>query len=237
MPVDHWLPLGSSTRRITVSGVVAAPVPILFQDDAVLVVDKPIGVLVVPAPGHRGPTVVDLVSDQLGTRVHAVHRLDEETSGVLVLACNETSKRWLEDVFKEHRATRTYLALVEHTLSPPAGRIESRLREMTGGMVQTVTKPPGDLAITDYRVLARRGKQTLVECQLQTGRRNQIRVHMRDLGCPVCGDRKYGWRTRGATFDRVMLHAERIELPRADGRPTVNVQVDAREVALRRNAP
>lgn len=213
-----------------------SPIPILWQDDALLVVDKPVGLLVVPAPGRHAPTVVDLVSAQLGERVHAVHRLDEETSGVLVLARTEASKLWLEDVFKEHRATRTYLALVEHTPSPPAGRIESRLREMAGGMVQTVTRPPGELAITIYRVLGRRGKQTLVECQPQTGRRNQIRVHMRDLGCPLCGDRKYGWRARGTPFNRLMLHAEHIVLPRADGRPDLNVQVDARETALRRAA-
>jgi 23S rRNA pseudouridine1911/1915/1917 synthase len=210
-------------------------IPILFADDALLVVDKPAGVLVVPAPTHRGPTVVDLVSDQLGERVHAVHRLDEDTTGVLVLARHEKSKAWLEDVFKEHRATRTYLALVEHTPSPPAGRIESLLREMPSGIVQSVTKPPGELAVTHYRTLGRRGKQTLVECQPQTGRRNQIRVHMRDLGCPLCGDRKYGWRARGVNFGRMMLHAERIVVPRADGRPQVDVMRVAQEIPLRRD--
>lgn len=213
-----------------------APIPILFQDDALLVVDKPVGLLVVPAPGHRTPTIVDLLSAQLGVEVHAVHRLDQETSGVLVLARTAASKRWLEDVFKEHRAVRTYLALVEHAPSPPAGTIESRLRETAGGVVRSVTGPPGELAVTDYRTLVRRGKQTLLECKPRTGRRNQIRVHLSDLGTPICGDRKYGWRKRDAAFDRVMLHAERIELPRTDGRRDLDVAVEARETVLRRNA-
>jgi 23S rRNA pseudouridine1911/1915/1917 synthase len=210
------------------------PISILFADEHVLVVDKPVGMLVVPAPGRGGSTVVDAISAQLGARVHAVHRLDEETSGVLVLARSEAAKPWLEDVFKEHRARRTYLALVEHTPSPPAGRIESRLRELPSGIMQSVARGPGERAITDYQVLGRRGKQVLVECQLQTGRRNQIRVHLADLGCPLCGDRKYGWRARSVPFRRLMLHAERIVLPRADGRPVVDVTALAAEPELRR---
>lgn len=209
-------------------------IPILFADDAVLVVDKPVGMLVVPAPGRGGATVVDALTRQLGERVFAVHRLDEETSGVLVLARSEVAKPWLEAVFKEHRAERTYLALVEHTPSPSAGRIESRLRELPSGIVQSVARGPGELAITDYKVLERRGRQVLVECRLQTGRRNQIRVHMADLGAPLCGDRKYGWRARDQQFRRVMLHAERIVLPRGDGRPNVDVQALAAEPELRR---
>lgn len=209
-------------------------VPLLFADDAVLVVAKPAGILVVPAPGHGGPTVVDLVSRSVGTRVRAVHRLDRDTTGVLVLARTEASESWLETVFREHRAERTYLALLSHTPSPTAGRVESRLRVGKDGIVRSVPRG-GEFASTDYRVLARRGDDVLVECRLQTGRRNQIRVHMQDLGCPLCGDRKYGWRARrGAAFPRVMLHAERIVLPRADGRPTVDVQVDAPEPALHR---
>lgn len=210
-----------------------APIRVLFADEALVVVDKPAGMLVVPAPGRHGTTVVDAVSEQLGSRVHAVHRLDEETSGVLVLARTLAAKEWLEDVFRHHRATRTYLALVEHSPSPPAGRIESRLREVAGGIVRSVPTPPGDVAITDYRTLQRRGRQTLVECRPLTGRRNQIRVHLADLGCPICGDRKYGWRARGTPFQRVMLHAERIVLPRPDG-PPVDVAVEAPERELRR---
>ncbi|MEZ5966530.1 MAG: RNA pseudouridine synthase [Planctomycetota bacterium] len=201
-----------------------------------LVVDKPAGVLVVPAPGRRGATVVDLVSRSSGARVRAVHRLDVDTSGVLVLARTDASETWLEAVFREHRAERTYLALVGRTPSPPAGRIESRLIVGKDGIVRSVPRG-GEVAITDYRVVGRRGGDVLVECKLQTGRRNQIRVHMHDLGCPLCGDRKYGWRARpGSTaFPRVMLHAERIVLPRADGRPSLDVAVDAPEAALHRD--
>lgn len=225
--------LTQSSRWLYAGRIALPDVPILFADEAVVVVDKPAGLLVVPAPGWRGPTVVDAVTAALGTRVHAVHRLDADTTGVLVLARSETSKPWLEEVFRQHRAERTYLALVGHLPAPPAGRIESRLREESG-VVRSVPRG-GEAAITTYRTLTRRDGGVLVECKPLTGRRNQIRVHMQDLGCPICGDRKYGWRPRGsATFARVMLHAERIVLPRADGKPVVDVQVDAREAVLHR---
>jgi 23S rRNA pseudouridine1911/1915/1917 synthase len=227
----------------------ARPVPpeirILHADPAVVVVDKPAGVLVVSAPNQRGPTMVDLVSAALGARVHAVHRLDRDTTGVLVMAKTSDSAQWLEDVFKQHAAERTYLALVDHVPSPRAGRIESRLREGADGVVRSVPGRGGELAITDYRVLGRvehlqraRGRDggaTLIECKPRTGRRNQIRVHLQDLGCPICGDRKYGWRMRGEpSYGRVMLHAERIVLPRPYGQPDLEVAVDAPEPELHR---
>ena len=213
----------------------AAAIPILFADDALVVVDKPAGMLAVEAPGRRGTTVVDAVGAQLGQRVHAVHRLDEETSGVFVLAKTLAAKAWLEAVFMEHRATRTYLALVSHAPNPPAGRIESRLRELPSGIVQSVVRTAGEPAVTDYRTLVRRERATLVECTPRTGRRNQLRVHLADLGSPICGDRKYGWRARGrASYPRVMLHAERIVLPRSDGAADLEVAVEAPESSLRR---
>jgi len=218
----------------TLSRIAHPEVSLLFADDALVVVDKPAHVLVVPAPNRRGATVVDLVSAALGARVHAVHRLDEDTTGVLVLARTPASKAWLEEVFKQHRAQRTYLAVTSHMPSPRAGRVESRLLAGEDGRVRSVPRG-GERAVTDYRVLGWRGEGALVECRPLTGRRNQIRVHLHDLGCPICGDRKYGWRPgRGATFARVMLHAEHICLPRADGRSDVDVRVAAREPELRR---
>ncbi len=210
-------------------------ISVLFADEALVVVDKPAGMLAVEAPGRRGTTVVDAVGAQLGQRVFAVHRLDEETSGVFVLARTPEAKVWLEAVFMEHRATRTYLALVSHAPNPPAGRVESRLRELPSGIVQSVARGKGEPAVTDYRTLGRRDRATLVECTPQTGRRNQIRVHLADLGSPICGDRKYGWRARGnASYPRVMLHAERIALPQADDGTLLEVAATAPEPELRR---
>ena len=184
------------------------PVPILFDDEHLLVVDKPARTLVVPAPGRRRPTVVDRVSEQIGSRVFAVHRLDEDTTGALVLARTSEAKQALEEIFREHRAERLYLALTARTPSPAAGRIESRMRETSAGIMESVESGPGERAVTHYRVLARRGRHCLIECRLETGRRNQIRVHMAEIGCPVVGDRKYGDRSRG--YRRPMLHAFRI---------------------------
>lgn len=185
-------------------------VPILFQDDHLLVVDKPCGFLVVPAPGRRGPTVVDLVSAQLGRKVQAVHRLDEETTGALVLALDDEGRAGMEGLFREHAVEREYLALASSAPSPIAGRIESQLQEDGGGVVRVVPRG-GERAVTHYETLTRRGRCTLVLCRLETGRRNQIRAHLAALGCPIAGDRKYGFRARaGESFRRVMLHSWRL---------------------------
>ncbi len=190
------------------------PIPILYQDQHLLVVHKPPCRLVVQAPGRSGRTVVDEVTAQLGNRVFAVHRLDEDVTGVLVLAGCEAARKPLEQVFRSHQAERLYLALLSRAPSPPAGRIESRLREEPSGLVHSVEGGPGQTAITEYRTLKRTGQHTLVECRLLTGRRNQIRVHMADLGCPVVGDRKYGFRSRGgARFKRLLLHAYTVKFP------------------------
>jgi len=206
-----------------------ARIPILYEDDHMLVVDKPPRMLVVPAPGRSGPTVVSEVGRQLGARVYAVHRLDEDTTGVLVLAKTPDARESLEGVFMEHRAERIYLALVGRMPSPPAGRVESRLRESPGGIVESVARGPGQRAVTNYKVLRRVGREVLVECRPETGRRNQIRVHLADLGCPVVGDRKYGYRGRGGSSAKLpLLHAWRITLPHP---------VEDREVVVEAETP
>ena len=176
-----------------------------------LVVDKPPHMLVVHAPGRRDETVLDKVARQVGVRVYAVHRLDEDTTGVLALARTEEARERLQEEFRRHRPERVYLALVSRAPSPPAGKIESRLLEKDGRMCSVDSG--GELAVTHYRILKRLDPFTLVECRLETGRRNQIRVHMADIGCPVVGDRKYGYRSRqGRGFGRAMLHAWRLTL-------------------------
>ena len=150
----------------------------------------------------------------MSDRVFAVHRLDEDVTGVLVLAARESAREPLEQMFRSHRAERLYLALLSRAPSPPAGRIESKLREDPSGLVRSVEGGPGQKAITEYRTLKRVDHYTLVECRLLTGRRNQIRVHMADLGCPIVGDRKYGFRSRGGTqFKRLLLHAHTVRFP------------------------
>lgn len=202
-----------------------ADIPILHRDEHLLVVDKPAGLLVVEAPGRRGKTLIDLVGEQLGARVFAVHRLDEGTTGAIVVACTEAARDAMEPLFRAHSVERDYLALLSGRPSPAAGRIESRLQEQ-GGIVRVVERG-GQTAITDYETIERRGRCTLVRCRLSTGRRNQIRVHMQALGCPIVGDRKYGYRAReGEAFSRPMLHSWRI----AFDHPITGARVEAEAV-------
>ncbi|MFN9946314.1 MAG: RluA family pseudouridine synthase [Planctomycetota bacterium] len=185
-------------------------IPILHQDDHLVVVAKPAGILVVEAPGRRGPTLVDALTRQLGTRVQAVHRLDEDTTGAMVFALDAEARAGLDELFRRHAVTREYLALASAAPSPPAGRIESQLAEDAAGIVRVV-RSGGERAVTHYETLDRRGRCTLRLCRLEPGRRNQIRAHLAALGCPLAGDRKYGFRARSdERFPRVMLHSWRL---------------------------
>ena len=211
-------------------------VPILFEDEHLLVVAKPAGLLVVDAPDRSGPTLVDLVSRQLGSPVYPVHRLDEDTTGVLALTRSTEVRAALEEMLRERRVERRYLALVARMPAPRAGRIESRLVEDAGGVMRsTPGRRAGKLAITNYRTIERRQPGALVECWLETGRRNQIRVHLADLGCPVVGDRKYGYRAgpKSAPCRRPLLHALSLSFVHPVTQRQVTVSVDAPESALR----
>lgn len=210
-------------------------IPILFEDDHLMVVAKPAGLLVVPAPGRSGATIADVLRQQTGRRIYPVHRLDEGVTGVLVVALTQAAKSALEELFRKHTIQRVYLALLSRAPAPPAGRIESQLRESKNGIVRSVVKGPGERAITQFTTIRRVSRYTLVECQLETGRRNQIRVHMSDLGCPIVGDRKYGFRVRGGqSFSRPLLHAESVSFDHPITGERVSIHVDAPEADLRR---
>ena len=188
------------------------PVTVLYHDEHMLVVDKPAGILVVPAAGRSGPTLVDVLTKQLGQRVQAVHRLDEDTTGCLAFALGDEARAGLDVVFRSHTAERDYLALATAVPSPESGCIEANLEEGKDGIVRVVRRG-GRRAVTHYETLARRGRTCLIRCRLETGRRNQIRVHLAALGCPVAGDRKYGYRPRSSEgFPRVMLHSWQLRL-------------------------
>jgi 23S rRNA pseudouridine1911/1915/1917 synthase len=200
-----------------------------------MVVAKPPGLLVVPAPGRAGDTIADVLRKQTGQRIYPVHRLDEGVSGVLLVALTQPAKRALEELFRKHTIERVYLALLSRAPHPAAGRIESQLREDKNGIVRSVVKGPGEHAVTQFTTLRRVARYTLVECRLETGRRNQIRVHMSDLDCPIVGDRKYGFRVRGgASVARPLLHAESVRFAHPITGEDVDVRVEAPEEELRR---
>mgnify|MGYP001175132261 CR=1 FL=1 len=207
-------------------------VTVLHDDDHLLIVNKPKGVLVVPAPGRNAPTMVDLLREQLGRTVHAVHRLDEDTTGCLALAFDEEARTALDATFRNHSAERDYLALTTAVPSPEAGCIDGNVEEGRDGVVRVVRRG-GKRAVTHYQTLERRGRGALVRCRLETGRRNQIRVHLAALGCPVAGDRKYGYRPRpGDRYPRVMLHSWSLKLAHPIYHHRVAVTCDPGEAEL-----
>jgi 23S rRNA pseudouridine1911/1915/1917 synthase len=195
---------------------------VLHADATLLVVDKAPGVLTV---GHAGSHERCLLDDlrRDGHRVAPVHRLDRDTSGVLLLCLEPTARRELEDAFRRHDVVKEYLALVHGV--PQAKRATIDVPILDEGASARVDRR-GRPAVSRYVVEQRYGgAAALLRVTLETGRHNQVRLHCAHLGHPLLGDRKYGLRPRGAGADplrapRVMLHAERIALRHpATGRP------------------
>ena len=183
---------------------------ILHRDETLLVVDKAAGVLTVGHPGSRERCLLDDLRRD-GHKVAPVHRLDQQTSGVLLLALDPAQRPALEEAFRRHEVRKDYLALVAGV--PPERRATIDLPIADEGKTARVDRA-GRPAITRYEVLEALGRAALVRARPESGRHNQIRVHFAHLGHPLLGDRKYGRRERGATptAPRVMLHAERISL-------------------------
>lgn len=176
------------------------PLSILYEDKDLLVINKDRGMVVHPAVGNYTGTMVnallfhchDLSGINGVIRPGIVHRLDKDTSGVILVAKNDTAHISLAEQIKNKDARRTYLAVVMGNVKQDSGRIETLIgRDNKDRKKMAVVKDNGRIAITDYTVLERFGKFTLVECKLQTGRTHQIRVHMEYIGHPVVGDPKY----------------------------------------------
>lgn len=198
---------------------------IVYSDEWLAVVEKPAGLIVHPAPGHHGPTLVDSLADLLGggddpERPGIVHRLDRDTSGLMLVARTEESHSALSKAIAARQVGREYVALVEGcpasrtgTIDAPLGRDHrSPQRVVVGG------RRPRD-AVTHFEVRERVGADTLLEVKLETGRTHQIRAHLAAIGHPICGDPTYGRAgTHGLT--RQFLHARRLSFSHpADGRP------------------
>lgn len=207
----HDYPLKPGTRvELLAAGTKAPPFPILYEDDNLLVIDKPAGLLAVASDREKNRTAYRAVSDYMkgkGGRVFVIHRLDKDTSGVLLFAKSEKVKRAYQDNWDSLVRERAYLALVEGSPKSAEGTIHSWLKETETHLVYSTDHPAGNAkeAVTHYRVLAQKGAFSLLAVSLDTGRKNQIRVHMKDLGTPVTGDKKYG---AGANpLGRLGLHA------------------------------
>ncbi len=206
--------------------LLAEPIPltVVYEDDDLLVVDKPAGMVVHPAPGHAGGTLVnallaycpDLAGS--GNRPGIVHRLDQDTSGLILAAKSEKVRRGLQQQFKDRQVEKAYLVLLDGHLQPAWGRIEAPLGRDPRHRQRMSVLPGGREAVTEYHVLEQYTHQTgmvageyaLVEAAPRTGRTHQIRVHFASLGHPVVGDSVYGRRRPQLPVPRQFLHAWRL---------------------------
>jgi len=193
------------------------PLRIVFEDDDLFVIDKPAGLAVHPSPGHPGHTLVNAVlahCPELSTvgeagRPGIVHRLDKDTSGLIIVAKNDAAHLALARQLKERQVEKTYIALVQGGLSPSEGVIDAPVARHPRHRKKMAVVAGGREARTRYRVLREIDGWSLVEVRTETGRTHQIRVHFASIGHPVAGDALYGGATR-SPVRRQFLHAQRL---------------------------
>jgi 23S rRNA pseudouridine1911/1915/1917 synthase len=208
------------------------PLDIVFENADLLVINKPAGMVVHPAAGHFRGTLVNAVLGHVPElagvgderRPGIVHRLDKDTSGLLVVAKNDLAHRELQRQFKEREVEKVYLALLDGAPPSERGRIEAPIgRDLRDRKrMAVVPESKGRLAVTEYRVLEHFPAHTLVEAHLLTGRTHQIRLHCAYLKCPIVGDTVYGRRKPSLPLKRQFLHAGRLtfDLPGSGERRT-----------------
>ena len=206
------------------SGLVAEDIPldIVFENEDLVVVNKPAGMVVHPSPGHDSGTLVHAVLGYIPEiegiggeeRPGIVHRLDKDTSGLIVIAKNERAHRWLQEQFKSRKVEKIYLALVDGKPPTPAGRVEAPIGRNTTHrkLMSVVPLDKGREAVSEYRTLESFPAHTLLEIHPLTGRTHQIRVHMAFLGCTVAADLVYGKRKPTVELSRHFLHAQKLKI-------------------------
>lgn len=194
------------------------PLDIFYEDEDVLVVNKPKGMVVHPANGNENGTLVNAVMYHCGDSLSSingiirpgiVHRIDKDTSGLLMIAKNDKAHNCLAKQLAEHSSTRVYRAIVYNNFSEDEGTINKPIgRDPKNRLKQAVTSTNSKRAVTHYKVLERFGKFTLIEARLETGRTHQIRVHMAYMKHPLLGDMVYGPKKKVLGVDTQMLHAK-----------------------------
>ena len=198
------------------------PLDIVFENDDLVVINKPAGMVVHPAVGHSSGTLVNAMLgydpdiEGIGgeERPGVVHRLDKETSGLILLAKNERAHRGLQDQFRLRKVEKTYLALVDGKPPTPSGRVEAHIGRDPGHRkrMAIVSESRGREAISEYKTVESFANHTLLEFHPLTGRTHQIRLHCAFLGCPIVGDEVYGRKKPSVEINRHFLHAFRLKI-------------------------
>jgi len=198
------------------------PLDLIFEDKDLIVVNKAAGMVVHPSPGHQDDTLVnalvarypDILREDSDSRPGIVHRLDKDTSGLLIVARNAGTHSALADQMKRHEIVKRYVALVEGIVALDQGSIDAPIgRDTRHRQQMAITAVGSREAITHFRVLERFGRHTLLQLELETGRTHQIRVHLKAIGHPIVGDPIYGSGkvSRGLKLERQFLHAYQIK--------------------------
>lgn len=193
---------------------VAKNIDIIYEDKDIIVINKPSGLLTVATEKEKNKTAYHLVMEYLkkknkNNRIFIIHRLDKDTSGIIMFAKNERAKHLYQDNWNDIVKKRCYYAVIAGKMESKEGTIKSYLKE-NGNMVYSVKDRSGKLAITEYKVLKERKNISLLDINLKTGRKNQIRVHMKENKTPILGDLKYGEKSK--LINRLALHAYKLEL-------------------------
>ena len=208
------------------------PLDILYENDDLLIINKPSGMVVHPAPGNYTGTLVNallgkysLSNDKL--RPGIVHRLDKDTSGVMLVAKNDWAHEKLANMIKEKEVKRTYLAFVTGVIPHETGTIDAPIgRDTKTREKMMVTSVNSKKAITHFKVLKRYNNHTLIECELETGRTHQIRVHMSYIGYPIVNDFLYGKEKIDKEFGQ-MLHSKKISFKEPRKQELLEYSIDA----------
>lgn len=194
------------------------PLDVIYEDNDIVVINKPRGMTVHPAPGVYSGTLVNALlyhcKDLSGIngilRPGIVHRIDKDTTGILVVAKNDKAHNHLAAQLKDHSMTREYVALVEGVMKNDLGTIDAPLARDPKDRIKIAIVKDGRKAVTHYKVLERYSKNTLVECKLETGRTHQIRVHLSSINHPLVGDPVYGYKKQRFNINGQLLHAKKL---------------------------
>jgi 23S rRNA pseudouridine1911/1915/1917 synthase len=217
MVIDVIIPPKPSSKLIPEN----IPLEIIFENEGVLVVNKPAGMVVHPSAGHVSSTLVHallshtpfLSNGNSSQRPGIVHRLDKDTSGLILVAKNEKSQLWLQEQFSSHKVEKTYLALVDGRPRTLTGKIEAPIYRDPVNRKRMAIAPlnKGRMAVTNYSIEKEFLNHTLLIVKPLTGRTHQIRVHLASIGCPVVGDTVYGRKNPSLPIQRYFLHAYKLK--------------------------